>query len=661
MTVQPGGSTSVVGEPDIELALMKKESDSYSETKTNGKMNRDFREELVSRHKHISSTLTELIGGGGLSGRRIKLNFSNVELDIEGRRILNAVSGGANPGQVLSIMGPSGSGKTTLLNSLAGRSKLAGGSIYLNGKPQIRAMRRYIAYVLQDEVFFGTMTVKQILYFAARIRLPESMSENEKRNRADMIMKLLGIEKCANSIVGTLFQRGISGGERKRLNIAVQLITWPSLILLDEPTSGLDSSTSYDLVLTLKELAKRGCTVVMTIHQPSSAVFQLFDQLLVLSEGNTLYNGKAAQVVSYFDQRGFKCPATYNPGDFVLELAKSKTATKNLLRDSTSIGGTTTSSLRVEELKERGGSKLSPNIAGGTTEEQWNDLFPTNWCTQFTALFHRAWIVKQSGTFDTLQLTQVFLVAVVASLVWFRSPLKEDAIEDKFGEVFFIAIFWAFFPMFTSVTTFPYERAVLLRERAQGSYRLSAYYIAKVIAEMPLNWISPSMFIIIVYWMTGLNDDPAVFFAFWFLLILNVELTSGLGMLVSAAQPDPKKALVIVSVLVLASMLLGGFYVNPDNLPSWLQWAQWLSFVRYSFGALATQVFNRDLEFQCSDQSEFSQCANGDTINGVDVLNRRGIPFYPVLYSLVTLGVAVVSKVATYFVLFYRYKPQIPS
>mmetsp|Transcript_31992 Transcript_31992/g.44608 ORF Transcript_31992/g.44608 Transcript_31992/m.44608 type:complete len:659 (+) Transcript_31992:118-2094(+) len=651
MLAQTEGSTSVVGEPDIELALMKKGTDSKSETAhTDAKTNRDFREELISRHRHISSTLTDLVGDGGLTGRRIKLNFSNVELDIEGRRILNAVSGEANPGQVLSIMGPSGSGKTTLLNSLAGRSKLAGGTIYLNGKTQIRAMRRYIAYVLQDEVFFGTMTVKQILYFAARIRLPESMSENQKLNRADKIMKLLGIEKCADSIVGTMFQRGISGGERKRLNIAVQLITWPSLILLDEPTSGLDSSTSYDLVLTLKELAKRGCTVVMTIHQPSSAVFQLFDQLLVLSEGNTLYNGKAAQVVSYFDKRGFKCPPTYNPGDFVLELAKSKTATNTLLRDSPSTG----SSLKMNELKEKG-SNLR-----GTTEENWNDSFPTSWWTQFTALFHRAWIVKQSGTFDTLQLTQVFLVAVVASLVWFRSPLKESAIEDRFGEVFFIAIFWAFFPMFTSVTTFPSERAVLLRERAQGSYRLSAYYIAKVTAEMPLNWISPSMFIVMTYWMTGLNDDPAVFFAFWFLLILNVELTSGLGMLVSAAQPNPKKALVIVSVLVLASMLLGGFYVNPDNLPSWLQWAQWLSFVRYSFGALATQIFNRDLEFQCSDQSEFSQCTNGDTINGVDVLNQRGIPFYPVLYSLVTFGVALVSKIATYFVLFYRYKPKTP-
>uniref|UniRef100_A0A7S2TIU1 ABC transporter domain-containing protein n=1 Tax=Lotharella oceanica TaxID=641309 RepID=A0A7S2TIU1_9EUKA len=667
---------------DVELGLVKEgtRSSLMGESKQGleEKMNNDFRGELLKRHQSISKILTDLVSdeGKGKKGKKIKLTFEDVRVQIGGQELLKGIRGEARPGQVLSIMGPSGSGKTTLLNSLAGRQKLSGGRIFLNDHRQIKAMKRYIAYVLQDEVFFGVMTVQQVMYFTAMIRLPDTMSEKEKMERADAVMELLEIKKCAHSIVGTPFQRGISGGERKRLNVGVQLITWPSLILLDEPTSGLDSSTSYDLILTLRELARQGCTIVTTIHQPSSAVFQLFDKLLVLAEGQTFYSGDADKVVGHFESLGYRCPANYNPGDFVLELAKSKVALKNIFGGSKAISSPGPSSMNTMEVITEGKSEASgsvPSRAAAAAADRksslsppskgdasWEDAFPSSWWTQFKALFHRAWLVKQSQSLDNLQMIQVACLTVVVSLVWFQMDAKEDSIQDRFGLVFFTVIFWTFFPMFQAVATFPPERAVLLRERAQGAYRLSAYYLAKMLAETPLNIINPSAFVIVTYWMTDLHDSVGTFFLYWLLLLINVEFASSTGMLVSASQTSPKKALVTVSTLVLTSMLLGGFYVNPDNIPIWLRWVRWLSFVTYSFGSMVTQVFDGGLRFSCGAESQYDACETRDYISGTDVLDNRGITDIPVVYALVLFFSTVIVKFATYVVLFYRYKPKTP-
>mmetsp|Transcript_23759 Transcript_23759/g.42102 ORF Transcript_23759/g.42102 Transcript_23759/m.42102 type:complete len:653 (+) Transcript_23759:149-2107(+) len=647
----------------------------------------DFRQEMFARHRHISRTLTNLIGDdgiGGQHGKRITLVFSNLYLELAGRQLLKGVSGEARPGQLLSIMGPSGSGKTTLLNCISGRLPATSGQITLNGRKQIKAMKRYVGYVLQDEVFFGELTVLQIMKFTACIRLPEDMDHEEKMDRVDQVIELLGLTKCRNTIVGTPLKRGVSGGERKRLNIAVQLLTWPSLILLDEPTSGLDSSTAYDLILTLRELTKRGCTVITTIHQPSSAVYQLFDRLLVLRDGYPMYYGLSSTVVSHFESKGFQCPEGYNPGDFVLELAKSEIFDKASKEKPIATTGqhslrrltiTKTDDYRhsrstSEHSKSaKGQEPHSPYEMGmgrhhavqETDDEYWKNEFPTTWWTQFKALFHRSFQVKKTQAFDFVSTMQVAAVAVITSLVWFQMADDEKTIEDRVGCIFFILIFWAFFPMFAAVNTFPPERAVLMRERSQGQYRLSAYYVAKVVAEMPLNFLNPTIFLSYVYWMAGLNKQVSTFFMFWLILLVNVEFVTSFGMLISAAVPNPKNAMTCVSIFMLSSMLLGGFYVNSNNLPYWIRWLEWFSFVKYSFGAGMTQIFNSNLELSCSDPSEYDACNNGGTISGTDVLKQRGVRNYPVLYPLVLLGLMIVSKISAYFVLYYKYKPKMMS
>ena len=228
----------------------------------------------------------------------------------------------------MAMLGPSGSGKTTLLTALGGR--LAGkvsGSITYNGQPFSRSMKRKTGFVTQDDVLYPHLTVLETLTYAALLRLPKSLSREEKMEQAEKIIMELGLTACRNGAVGggTAVFRGISGGERKRVSIGLEMLVNPSLLLLDEPTSGLDSTTAQRIVAMLRRLARGGRTVVTTIHQPSSRLYRMFEKLVVLSDGYPIYSGQAGRVMEYLESIGYVPAFNFmNQADFLLDLANGK-------------------------------------------------------------------------------------------------------------------------------------------------------------------------------------------------------------------------------------------------------------------------------------------------------------------------------------------------
>lgn len=240
------------------------------------------------------------------------------------RTILHGITGMAFPGEILAVLGPSGSGKSTLLNALAGRLQGQGGTtgtVLANGKRLTKSVLRKTGFVTQDDVLFPHLTVREILVFCSLLRLPTVLSRKEKVSVAESVMSELGLDKCQNTIIGNTFIRGVSGGERKRVSIAHELLLNPSLLILDEPTSGLDSTAAHRLLSMLRSLAQKGKTVVTSIHQPSSRVYQMFDSVLLLSEGKCLYYGKGSDAMSYFAAIGYSPSFPMNPADFLLDLA----------------------------------------------------------------------------------------------------------------------------------------------------------------------------------------------------------------------------------------------------------------------------------------------------------------------------------------------------
>lgn len=202
-------------------------------------------------------------------------------------QILQDVSGIVYPGEILAIIGSSGAGKTTLMDILASRNKEGAvtGSIRVNGKAPDKYFRRISGYVTQDDCLLATQTVRETLDFYAEVRLPRSVSPAQKKNRVENIIDALGLEKVRDSRIGDSAARGISGGEKKRVNVGSELITDPGILFCDEPTTGLDSFNAQSVMQHLRELANQGRTIICTIHQPRSTIFELFDKILLLSRG----------------------------------------------------------------------------------------------------------------------------------------------------------------------------------------------------------------------------------------------------------------------------------------------------------------------------------------------------------------------------------------
>lgn len=239
----------------------------------------------------------------------------------ESKRLIHGISGRVSPGQLLAVMGASGAGKSTMLNALANRRRPSSGFITWNGQPLNREYSRRSAFVQQDDIFLPHVTVEEHLEFQAKMRLPPQVSTIQRKRIIDRLIVRLGLEKCRSNKIGNLKMgggRGISGGERKRLSIASELITDPSVLFLDEPTTGLDAFMAASVVKLLKHLSRSERTVVATIHQPSSDVFALFDWLLLLSEGKIAYYGPTKDAVTYFSKLNFVCPIDNNPADFLI-------------------------------------------------------------------------------------------------------------------------------------------------------------------------------------------------------------------------------------------------------------------------------------------------------------------------------------------------------
>ncbi|PHT77422.1 ABC transporter G family member 26 [Capsicum annuum] len=259
------------------------------------------------------------------SNNPVKVVVSKVASQFEHdnyKHILKGITGSINPGEILALMGPSGSGKTTLLKILGGRlHENVKGTVTYNDIPYNPALKRRVGFVTQDDVLFPQLTVEETLVFAALLRLPSKMSRRQKYERAEVIIKELGLERCRHTRIGGGLVKGVSGGERKRASIGHEILVDPSLLLLDEPTSGLDSTSANRLLQVLQGLAKMGKTIITTIHQPSSRIFHMFEKILLIAEGYPVYYGKARESMEYFSSLGFIPEIAMNPAEFLLDLA----------------------------------------------------------------------------------------------------------------------------------------------------------------------------------------------------------------------------------------------------------------------------------------------------------------------------------------------------
>ncbi|XP_074562692.1 ABC transporter G family member 22-like isoform X2 [Curcuma longa] len=549
----------------------------------------------------------------------IHLKFADVRCKVHLKRIasstekdiLQGITGSARPGELLAVMGPSGSGKTTLLSLLGGRTTtdIIQGSITYNDEPYSKSLKGRIGFVTQDDVLFAHLTVRETLTYAALLRLPRTMSRQQKEERAMNVITELGLQRCQDTIVGGSFIRGVSGGERKRVCIGNEILVNPSLLFLDEPTSGLDSTTALRIVQVLTEIAESGKTVVTAIHQPSSRLFHRFNKLILLGKGSLLYFGRASKAMSYFSSTGFSPLIAMNPAEFLVDLANGNTndvtvptGLEDKLQSKESERHTTSGKLSTEDVheylveayetrfaeKKKKKKSLTPLPINGDLKATVFSLkrdWGANWWQQYSILFWRGLKERRHDYLSWMRITQVLAIAVILGLLWWQSnttTLRD--LEDQAGLLFFISVFWGFFPVFTAIFTFPQEREMLNKERAVDMYRLSAYFLARTTSDLPLDLFLPVIFLLIVYFMTGLRLSVAHFFLSMLVVLLTVIAAQGLGLAIGASIMNIKKATTLASVTVMSFMLAGGFFVK--RVPAFISWLRFLSFNYHAYRLL---------------------------------------------------------------------------
>ncbi|KAJ7943231.1 ABC transporter family protein [Quillaja saponaria] len=534
----------------------------------------------------------------------------------QSRSILNGVTGIVRPGELLAMLGPSGSGKTTLLTALAGRLPVKfTGTITYNGQPFSSYMKRKTGFVTQDDVLYPHLTVLETLTYTALLRLPKVLAKEQKIEQAEVVIMELGLTRCRNSVIGggALF-RGISGGERKRVSIGQEMLVNPSLLLLDEPTSGLDSTTAQHIVAKLRGLARGGRTVITTIHQPSSRLYRMFDKVVVLSEGNPIYSGQAGRVMEYFGSIGYLPGFNFmNPADFLLDLANG-IAPEFKQEDQLDLHG------RLDNHEDQASSKqflvssykknLYPSLkaeiqrsnsdpavatAGTALSRSSENQWTTSWWVQFKVLLERGLKERRHESYSGLRIFQVMSVSILSGLLWWHSDTSH--IQDQVGLIFFFSIFWGFFPLFNAIFTFPLERPMLIKERSSGMYRLSSYYFARIVGDLPMELVLPTIFVTVTYWMGGLKPSLITFVFTLLIVLFNVLVSQGIGLALGAILMDVKQATTLASVTMLVFLLAGGYYIQ--NMPSFIAWLKYISFSHYCYKLLVAVQYSANEVYQC--------------------------------------------------------------
>ncbi|CAG9585745.1 unnamed protein product [Danaus chrysippus] len=592
---------------------------------------------------------------------------SNNRMFQQRKQLLRNVNGAAYPGELLALMGSSGAGKTTLLNTLTFRTPsgvMSSGTRALNGQPATpEAMAALSAYVQQQDLFIGTLTVKEHLIFQALVRMDRHIPYAQRMRRVQEVISELALTKCQNTVIGIPGRlKGISGGEMKRLSFASEVLTDPPLMFCDEPTSGLDSFMAQNVIQVLSGLAKKGKTIVCTIHQPSSELYAMFDKLLIMAEGRVAFLGSPDQATEFFRDLGAACPANYNPADHYIQLLAGVPGREETTRHT--IDTVCTAFARSEigcKLAAEAENALyhERKIASGWVESPWSSSltgrsprspYKASWCAQFRAVLWRSWLsVTKEPMLIKVRFLQTIMVALLIGVIYFGQELDQDGVMNINGAIFMFLTNMTFQNIFAVINVFCSELPIFIREHHSGMYRADVYFLSKTLAEAPVFATIPLVFTTIAYYMIGLNPSPERFFIASGLAALITNVATSFGYLISCASSSVSMAASVGPPIIIPFMLFGGFFLNSGSVPPYLGWISYLSWFRYGNEALLVNQWSGVESIACTREN-FTCPASGDVVLTTLSFSEKDFTMDVVNMVLLFIG----FRLLAYFALLWR-------
>lgn len=551
------------------------------------------------------------------------------------KQILSRSIGRSKPGEVCCVLGPSGAGKSTLLNVLAGRQLntqrvRVEGQLNVNGQPMDPwRLRPKVAYVMQKDEFFATETPREALTFSARLRLQAARLANleekgQLQERLSELLTSLGLQSCCDRPIGGPSVNGISNGERKRVSIGVELITQPSIVFLDEPTTGLDSFSAWQVMRIVKALANSGCTVICTMHQPSSEIFALIDRVICLCDGRAIFQGKATDLPRWLETCGYQCPPEHNPADYVMFLME--TERKNHIESLAECGSMSAEgSFRSSPTGRTNGlAKLNPASLRKSfglqlwclTQREWRNLWRDSASLQLrffltvtlSLLFSVVFVgigehpvlddlLHCTGPPNSWYLRGPFWNRVRRFCVRLRHPevnslqlQLQTELEYHYKavvQVGFVAMFSACQP---TILSFPLERPVFLREFSANMYGTVAYFFSKMLVEVPLGGAQALLALLISHRLMQLQGD---FWEMWFTICLLNMCSVSFSLLIGCLVRFPRESGAIGPLVFVPQLMMSGTFIPVKAIPAYLRWMQYFCFLQYAVKLLAVVEFRR--------------------------------------------------------------------
>ncbi|XP_019444379.1 PREDICTED: ABC transporter G family member 20-like [Lupinus angustifolius] len=533
------------------------------------------------------------------------------------KTLLNGISGEAKDGEIMAVLGASGSGKSTLIDALADRisKESLKGTVTLNGDVVDSSLLKVIsAYVMQDDLLFPMLTVEETLMFSAEFRLPRSLSKSKKKARVQALIDQLGLRNAATTVIGDEGHRGVSGGERRRVSIGIDIIHDPIILFLDEPTSGLDSTSAFMVVKVLQRIAQSGSIVVMSIHQPSYRILGLLDRLIFLSHGETVFSGSPAIIPVFFSEFGHPIPENENRTEFALdlirELEESPNGTTNLVNfNKTFQLKTKTPSSKSPipnlSLKDAISASISRGklVSGAPTTTTTTTTLTSNETTPVEAFANPFWlemlvIAKRSLT-NSRRMPELFGIrmgavlvtgAILATIFW-KLDNSPKGVQERLG-LFAFAMSTTFYTCAEAIPVFLQERYIFMRETAYNAYRRSSYVLAHSIISLPALAFLSFAFAATTFWAVGLAGGPSGFFFYFLTIFASFWAGSSFVTFLSGVVSHVMLGFTVVVAILAYFLLFSGFFISRNRIPPYWIWFHYLSLVKYPYEAVLQNEFN---------------------------------------------------------------------
>mmetsp|Transcript_33730 Transcript_33730/g.48833 ORF Transcript_33730/g.48833 Transcript_33730/m.48833 type:complete len:685 (-) Transcript_33730:31-2085(-) len=561
-----------------------------------------------------------------------EIDFEGIEMRLKQKggkpdKLLldGSIRGKASSGRMLAIMGPSGAGKTTACLAIAGlvpdskRISLTG-IRYLNGAPLSGDSQLPAAFVKQEDTFFPHMTVRETLAFRVELKLGRKLSAAAREDVVNELMETLSLTKVADTIVGDAKIRGVSGGERKRLSIACEMISSPPVIILDEPTSGLDSYQAQQVVNTLRKLADSGKTVIAVIHQPSQKVFSTFDDLLLISDGRQMYFGEVSKARSYFNNLGYKSESEVGTAEYIIDLVSKSSGNGDASEES---------KIRIDRIAQeakRSAEKISfvadagKNVSKSTAHKM--GMHKSHRCIagifrQFKLLFQRSFRenFRGKGVILIKAVQQVSTALIYGGI--YNLGNNQSSIQDRIGLISLIAIGTTNLAMASTIRSFPKEKNIVTGEVGSKLYNVFPYFISKAIAEIPLVAGLSVLFGSVIYPLVGLQKDR--FRNFLGLTSLHSIASQSAGLLIGSISPNSDVSLALFPPIIVLNIIFDGKNIAAENVPRIIRWLPKIGLIRWGYEGMCVNEFT-GLKFESSGPFRGPVAKTGE-----DALARYGL------------------------------------